>query len=52
MDELEFYFSFNSILVISEGWKGEHEKLCAKKRLLGSKRISPAAGFETGAPVI
>ena len=47
MDELGFYVSFNSI---SEGWKGEHERLCAKKRLLGSERISPAAGFEPRAP--
>ena len=38
-----------SISVISEGWKGEHEKLCALKRLLGSERIPPAAGFKPGA---
>ena len=50
MDELGFYVSFNSISVISEGWKGEHERLCAMKRLLGSERISPAAGFEPEAP--
>ena len=49
MDELGFYVSFNSISVISEGWKGEHERLCAM-RLLGSERISPATGFEPGAP--
>ena len=48
--ELGFYVSFNNISVISEGWKGEHERLCALKRLLGSERISPAAGFEPGAP--
>ena len=29
MDELGFYVSFNSIAVISDGWKGEHEMLCA-----------------------
>ena len=50
MEELGFNVSFNSISVISEGRKGEHERLCAVKRLLGSERISPAAGFETGAP--
>ena len=40
---------FNSISVISRQWKGEHERLCAMKRRLGSGRISPPAGFE---PVI
>ena len=50
MDELGFYVSFNSISVISEGWNGEHKKLCAMKRFLGSERISPAAGFKPGAP--
>ena len=34
---------FNSI---SGWWKGEHERLCAMKRCLGSGRISPLAGFE------
>ena len=33
MDELGFYLSFNSISVVSEGWKDEHERLCAMKRL-------------------
>ena len=37
---------FNSISVISWRWKGEHERLCAMKRRLGSGRISPPAGFE------
>ena len=37
---------FNSISVISRPWKGEHERLCAMKRRLGSGRISPPAGFE------
>ena len=37
---------FNSISVISRRWKGEHERLCAMKRRLGSRRISPPAGFE------
>ena len=37
---------FNSISVISRRWKGEHERLCAMKRRLGSGRISPPAGFE------
>ena len=37
---------FNSISVISRRWEGEHEKLCAMKRRLGSGRISPPAGFE------
>ena len=30
---------FNSISVISRRWKGEHERLCAMKRRLGSGRI-------------
>ena len=34
------------ISVISRRWKGEHERLCAMKRRLGSGRISPPAGFE------
>ena len=37
---------FNSISVISKRWKGEHERLCAMKRRLGSGRISPPVGFE------
>ena len=41
---------FNSISVISRRWKGEHERLCAMKRRLGSGRISPPAGFEPTTP--
>ena len=41
---------FNSISVISRWWKGEHERLCAMKRRLGSGRISPPAGFEPSTP--
>ena len=41
---------FNSISVISRRWKGEHERLCAMKRRLGSGRISPPAGFEPVTP--
>ena len=41
---------FNSISVISRRWKGEHERLCARKRRLGSGRISPPAGFEPATP--
>ena len=37
---------FNSISVISRRWKGEHERLCAMKCHLGSRRITPPAGFE------
>ena len=48
MDELGFYVSLNSISVISEGWKAEHERLYSMKRLLGSERISPAVRFEPG----
>ena len=40
MNELGFSVSFNSISVISEGWTGEQQRLCAMKRLLGSERIS------------
>ena len=36
MGELGFYVLFNSISVISRRWKGEHERLCAMKRRLGS----------------
>ena len=41
---------FSSISVISRWWKGEHERLCAMKRRLGSGRISPPAGFEPATP--
>ena len=41
---------FNSISVISRRWKGEHERLCAMKRRLGSGRISPSEGFEPETP--
>ena len=41
---------FISISVISRRWKGEHERLCAMKRRLGSGRISPPAGFEPATP--
>ena len=44
MDELRVLHPFNSISVISRWWKGEHERLCAMKRCLGSRRISPPAG--------
>ena len=46
MDELGIYVPFNSISVISEQWKGEHERLCLMKRCLGSEIISPLAGFD------
>ena len=42
--------SFDSISVISRWWKGEHERLCAMKRHLGSGRISTPAGFEPVTP--
>ena len=41
---------FNSISVVSRRWKGEHERLCAMRRRLGSGRISPPAGFEPATP--
>ena len=41
---------FNSISVISRWWKGEHERLCAMTCRLGSRRISPPAGFEPATP--
>ena len=41
---------FNNISVISRQWEGEHERLCAMKRRLGSGRISPPAGFEPATP--
>ena len=46
MDGLRFNVHFNSILFISGRWKGEHEKVCAMKRRLGSEIISPQAGLE------
>ena len=46
MDELRFNVPFNSISFISGRWKGEHEKLCAVKRRLGSEIISPPVGLE------
>ena len=45
-----FYVPFNSISVISGRWKGEHERLCAMKHLLGSGRIWTPAGFESATP--
>ena len=51
MDELGFYApSTVSISVISRRWKGEHERLCAMKRCLGSERILLPAGFEPVTP--
>ena len=49
-DELGVYVSFNSITVISRPWKGEHERLCAVKRRLGSERSSTPTGFEPVTP--
>ena len=43
MDDLGVYVLFSRISVISGPWKGEHERLCAMKRHLGSNRISPPA---------
>ena len=43
MDELRFNVPSNNISFISGRWKGEHEKLCAIKRRLGSEIISPPA---------
>ena len=37
---------------ISRWWKGEHERLYAMKHCLGSGRISPPAGVESGNFVI
>ena len=51
MDELGVYVHFNSISVISRRWKGETERLCAMKCRLGSRRISPPAGFEPATPL-
>ena len=48
MQEVRFNVPFNSISVISGRWKGEHEKLCAMKRRLGSEKILPPAGFKPG----
>ena len=50
MDDLRFYVLFNSISVISGRWKGEDERFCAIKLLLGSERISPPSGFEPKTP--
>ena len=48
MDELGILRPFNSISVIPRRWEGKNEMLCAMKRHLGSRRISPPAGFERG----
>ena len=37
---------YGEFSVMSGGWKGEQEKLCAMKRRLGSEIISPPAGLE------
>ena len=50
MDEMQFNVPFNRISFISGRWKGEHEKLCAMKRCLGSEIISPPAGLESETP--
>ena len=50
MDELRFNVPFNRISFISGRRKGEHEKLCAMKRRLGSEIISPPAGLEPETP--
>ena len=47
MDELGVHVLFNSISVVSERWKGEHERLYAMKRRLGSN-----SGFRTDDPVV
>ena len=39
---------FNSILVISEQWVGDNERLCAMEPLLPLKRSSTLVGLETG----
>ena len=50
IDELRFYVPSKRISVISRRWKGEHERLCAMKRRLGSGKFSPPAGFEPATP--
>ena len=50
LNELRFNVPFNSISFISGQRKGEHEKLCAMKRRLGSEIISPPAGLEPDTP--
>ena len=49
IDDLRFSVPFNSISFIS-GRKGEHEKLCAMKRRLGSEIFSPPSGLEPEIP--
>ena len=44
------FASFQQYISHSGRWKGEHERLCAMKRRLGSERISPPAGFEPETP--
>ena len=41
---------FQQYFIISGRSKGEHEKLCALKRRLGSEIISPPAGLEPETP--
>ena len=48
MDDLRFYFLFNSISVISRRWADDNERLCAMKTLLRLERSPPQAGLDPG----
>ena len=45
MDDLRFHVLFNSVLVISERWMGDNERLCTIESRLRLKRSSPQAGL-------
>ena len=46
MDDLPFYFLFNSISVISGRWLDDNERLWAMEPCLWLERFPPQAGIE------
>ena len=48
MDNLQFYFLFNSISVISGQWADDNERLCAMEPSLPLRRIHLERGLNLG----
>ena len=46
MDDLLFYFLYNSISVISGQWKSDEERLCAKEASLQLRSFPFLAGIK------
>ena len=44
INDLQFYILFNSILVISESWVGDNERLGAVEHLFTIERTPPQTG--------